>query len=279
MYKKATTTVRLFTSLVILAAVCMTYLGTPVISSVYAKTNARPKAAKALKISPQLRGGNHAAGEQVRVIVELSGTVSGRLNALLNRNGVHMRKQLQTLRSFSIDMPYGMVAELSSFPEVFHVSINSKITSLGHVTATTGTDAGRAAAAQSNHQGAIDGAGIGIAILDSGIDTGHVQFSGASGASRVLASVDFTGENRTHDPYAHATHLAAAPSGTANAGAAYLGIAPGASLLNVRVLNAQGQGTIEGVMAGVLWGGEEMESLKNVSLQTRFGITLAGFFQ
>ncbi len=226
-------------------------LSTQTIRSASAKSTA--KSTKPLKISSQLRAGGHAAAEQVRVIVELSAPASGRLNAFLNRNGVHMRKQLQTLRSFSVDLPYGALAELSSFPEVFHVSANTRIESLGHVTATTGTDAGRAAATESAHHGAIDGSGAGIAILDSGIDTGHVQFSGANGASRVLASIDFTGEGRTDDPYGHGAHVAAAAAGNASAGEAYLGIAPAASLLNVRVLNSQGQGTVEGVMAGLEW--------------------------
>src|SRR5438874_1061701 len=62
MFKKQSTTIRLFISLVVLAAVCTTYLGTPVVSSASTNTNASPKAAKALKTSPQLRAGNHAAG-------------------------------------------------------------------------------------------------------------------------------------------------------------------------------------------------------------------------
>jgi hypothetical protein len=164
MFKKSNTIARLFLTQIFLAGLCVSYLGTGIIISASAGANARSQAAgaKALKISPQLKEDNRTAGEQVRVVVELSGPASGQLNALLNRNGVHLRKQLQTLRSFSVDLPYGTVGELASFPEVFHVSINRKVEALGHVTATTGTDAGRAAASQSSHHGAIDGSGIGI---------------------------------------------------------------------------------------------------------------------
>jgi hypothetical protein len=92
MLKKSNRIIHLFIALVVAAAVCATYLGTPATSSASTKKKENPKAAKALKISPQLRGGKHATGEQVRAIVELSAPVSGQLNAFLNRNGVHLRK-------------------------------------------------------------------------------------------------------------------------------------------------------------------------------------------
>src|SRR5207237_1153231 len=160
------------------------------------------------------------------------------------------RRELNRSRILSITLPFNKVAELSSFSEVFHVSTNDAISPVGHVTATTGTDAARAAASGT---GTADGTGIGIAIVDSGIDTNHVQFSPAGGPSRVAASVDFTGENRTDDPYGHGTFVAAAAAGNDRAGASYLGIAPGARLLSVRVLNSYGQGSVESVLAGLDW--------------------------
>src|SRR6185436_12089237 len=71
--------------------------------------------------------------------------------------------------------------------------------------------------------------------------------------SRILASVDLTGENRTDDPYGHGTFVAAAAAGGAGAGTEYTGIAPGVSLLNVRVLDSEGQGSTETVLAGLDW--------------------------
>src|SRR6185503_13926961 len=146
-------------------------------------------------------------------------------------------------------LPFQMVTELASFPEISYVSANESLNASGHVTATTGAIAGQAAASASG-RGMIDGSGIGIAILDSGIDINHAQFASAGGSSRVVASVDFTGENRTDDPYGHGTFVAAAAAGGAGAGTAYTGIATGASLLNVRVLNSTGEGTVESVLAG-----------------------------
>src|SRR5215210_6766756 len=69
------------------------------------------------KMSPDLRG-KSASAELVRVILQLNGKPSGRLNALLNRSGVHVRAELDRLDTLALDLPLGVVEELSSFGEV-----------------------------------------------------------------------------------------------------------------------------------------------------------------
>ena len=99
----------------------------------------------------------------------------------------------------------------------------------------------------------LDGSGsVRIAILDSGIDITHKSFASQSG--KVIFSKDFTGENRTDDPYGHGTHVAAvaAGAGTATNGK-YEGIASAANLVNLRVINSQGIGTVSGVLKALDW--------------------------
>jgi serine protease AprX len=204
------------------------------------------------KISSLLKGNKHRPDETVTVIVTLNGPGSGRLNALIKQNDVRLRREMKNLRSFSLSLPFGMISELASFPEVSYVSSNEVVRSFGHVSQTTGAAAGQATASAAG-RGTIDGSGVAVAILDSGIDLNHAQFLPAGTTSRVLASIDFTGENRTDDPFGHGTFVAAAAAGGSAAGAEYTGIAPGASLLNVRVLNSTGEGTVESVMAGLDW--------------------------
>src|SRR5689334_18683557 len=221
------------------------------------------------KVSVLLKGNRHTAGETVDVIVTLKAARTGRLNAFLAQTGTRFRKDFAYLSSFSVSLPYSRVAELASFPEVESVSSNEAVFSTGHVSSTTGADAGQAAASAAGH-GTIDGSGVAIAILDSGIDANHAQFAGGS---RILASVDFTGENRTDDPFGHGTFVAAAAAGRAGAGAGYVGIAPGASLLNVRVLDSNGQGTVESLLAGLDWVASHARQynirIVNLSLGTR----------
>ena len=87
----------------------------------------------------------------------------------------------------------------------------------------------------------LDGTGIGIAILDSGVDISHKAFLGNDDRLRVVVNKDFTGEGRTDDPYGHGTHVASIAAGNGRiSNGKYLGIAPNASILNLRVLDRQG---------------------------------------
>jgi subtilisin family serine protease len=99
----------------------------------------------------------------------------------------------------------------------------------------------------------VDGQGIGVAVVDSGI-TPHSALG-----QRVVANVSFvTGDPQVTDAFGHGTHVAGIIAGNpapANgvtpryAG----GIAPGAKLVNVRVLGADGAGFTSDVMAGIDW--------------------------
>ncbi len=94
----------------------------------------------------------------------------------------------------------------------------------------------------------LTGEGVRIAIVDTGIDPQHPDFTG-----RIAASADFTGEGPV-DQHGHGTHCAgvAAGSGAASQGR-YRGVAPGATLYAAKVLRANGEGMMSDVMAGVEW--------------------------
>ncbi len=98
---------------------------------------------------------------------------------------------------------------------------------------------------------AISGNGIGVAVIDSGIAT-HSALSG-----KVVASVNYaTGETTTTDGFGHGTHIAGIIAGVSNYGPTPLfktGVAPGAHLVNVRVLNREGVGYTSDVIAGIQW--------------------------
>ncbi len=84
--------------------------------------------------------------------------------------------------------------------------------------------------------GRIAGAGIGVAIVDSGISA-HPDLG-----YRVVATVDFAEPNGDgRDLYGHGTHVAGLVAG----------VAPDAHLINVRVLNDEGWGHASEVIAGI----------------------------
>ena len=98
---------------------------------------------------------------------------------------------------------------------------------------------------------AVTGKGVTVAVVDSGIST-----QAAALANKVVASVSFvTGDPGTADAFGHGTHVAGIIAGI-NTGVTpkYTGgIAPGALLVNVRVLGADGSGHTSDVIAGIDW--------------------------
>jgi serine protease AprX len=103
---------------------------------------------------------------------------------------------------------------------------------------------------------AMDGSGIGIAVIDSGLTPG-VEFNDAGGKSRIVYREDFTGSGTANDLYGHGNHVAGiiAGNGTKSTGSNMLrtfkGPASGAKLIGLRVLDAAGQGTDSMVIAAI----------------------------
>jgi subtilisin family serine protease len=85
-----------------------------------------------------------------------------------------------------------------------------------------------------------------IWIVDTGILQSHQEFRTSTGASRVSSNQDYVGSGGT-DCNGHGTHCAGSAAGNNR------GLAPGADIGNVRVLNCQGSGTNANVIAGFNW--------------------------
>ena len=93
------------------------------------------------------------------------------------------------------------------------------------------------------------GAGVGVAVLDTGIDA-LPDFSG-----RLVDGVDFTGEgNPFQDDYGHGTFVAGLIAGNgASSGGAYVGEAPGANLISIKVAGASGVAHASTIIRGIDW--------------------------
>ena len=93
-----------------------------------------------------------------------------------------------------------------------------------------------------------DGAGVSIAIVDTGIDPQHPDLEG-----RIVDMLDFTSDGE-FDNNGHGTHCAGIAVGTGRASdGRYRGVAPGATVVSARVLDAYGNGMMSDVMAGIDW--------------------------
>src|SRR5438552_19213875 len=130
-----------------------------------------------------------------------------RIHRLTNRFSAYGTTAIKPPKNGRRGPPLNAVEALASRPEVRYISTDRQIASQGHLENTTGTAAARAQTTTSLlglvTTNVFDGRGVTIAIVDSGIDENHVSFRDAFGFSRVIARQDFTGENRTDDPYGH----------------------------------------------------------------------------
>ncbi len=192
---------------------------------------------------------NTASSENVSVILQLNGQKSPRLQSLLKRNGIRLKKDYSNFNSSSIELPANVVEELASHSEVDSINEDDEVIALGHLTSTTGADDVRTQTSSTGATTTLDGTGIGIAILDSGIYAGHKSL-----APRVVYNQDFTGENRVDDPYGHGTHVAASAAGNGSLYKGnYTGIAPNANLINLRVLDSKGRSKTSTVLSALNW--------------------------
>ena len=212
-----------------------------------------PPETQGSKISSDLQDAfDHAPERLVRVIVDTTPSPTSsaffKLRARISEMGGTVIRSLNGGQTTSVEIAASALQALASDNGVKYICPDRATQVAGHLETTTGAAAARSYGTTAT--GTIDGNGVGIAILDSGIYSAHHSFQ----TGRVVASVDFTGEGRTDDPFGHGTHVAAVAAGNSHVSAgAYTGVAPRAKLINVRVLDSLGRGSLSTTIAGIDW--------------------------
>jgi serine protease AprX len=228
------------------------FAGLLVSDHAHAESSPKPKPARKISTDVLRKVNNGQGNERIRVIVQPREAWNSDLDSSLQAADVTNIRQFQKFNFRVLTVSASAAAALAARDDVAFVSVNREVRTLGHVSLTTGADAVRET--NGTTTGGLDGTGIGIAVLDSGIDTNHKAFLDKSNNLRVVVDRDFTGESRTDDPYGHGTHVASMAAGNGRiSNAQYTGIAPNANIINLRVLNSQGAGTISGLLQALDW--------------------------
>jgi serine protease AprX len=89
-----------------------------------------------------------------------------------------------------------------------------------------------------------------IAVIDTGIDAAHKDLDGG----KVIGWKDFiNGRTSAYDDNGHGTHVAGITAGSGDANSNFRGVAYGAALVGIKVLDGNGSGSMSTVTAGVDW--------------------------
>ncbi|MBI3977089.1 MAG: S8 family peptidase [Chloroflexi bacterium] len=106
----------------------------------------------------------------------------------------------------------------------------------------------------------VTGKGVGVAVVDSGVNVSRGNFKDSAGQTRVVASLLFNSElQNSHDGMGHGTHVAGIVAGNSwnssrNQGRGkYIGIAPEANIINLRVSDELGMSYLSDVVNAINW--------------------------
>jgi len=108
------------------------------------------------------------------------------------------------------------------------------------------------------------GAGIVVAVLDTGIDRGHEDLNG-----KVVAEANFTSSPIAGDVYGHGTHIAGIIAAYSDNGVGIVGVAPQSQLMNVKVADDEGSCQASAVAKGIIWAVNNGAKVINVSIELR----------
>ena len=195
----------------------------------------------------------HLSGRS-RVIVEFNGDTDVRV---FGKRGAAGRKLGRNSQVAEVDN--AELANLASNPRVKRVMHDRPTFA---TLERTGLSTGAALVRQ---QMGYTGKGIGVAVIDSGISNAHDALYRTSAWSfstingRVAHFKDFTVDNPNvwspngaYDDYGHGTHVAGIIAGTGyDSSGKHKGIAPGARLVGLKVMDQLGRGYISDVIAAI----------------------------
>jgi len=175
----------------------------------------------------------------------------------IKKLGGRLGKRLKLVDGMAVELPNRVIKHISERSEVLAIHHDRPIN--GHMNRTTVSTGARAA----QQQWGYDGAGVGVAVIDSGITGWHddLGYQGSSNAvrevngQRVTAFVDFVnGLPNAYDDNGHGTHVAGIIAGDGyDSYGARAGIAPAAHLVSLKVLDQNGGGVISDVIAAFEW--------------------------
>jgi serine protease AprX len=210
----------------------------------------------------------HHPASVIQAIVQFNAPVS-QAKAQADAARAHGRVigKLPIIHGLALQMSAAQAQSLAASPDVHSVSLNATVTTQSlppnfRVPMMPGSQSVSSAQLQTTYDETlgvtplwkygVTGTGVGVAVIDTGVDGALPDFAGTNGQSRVIVSaVDNADAKTATDGYGHGTDVAGiiAGNGDNRPGSdplhgQYVGVAPNANLISLKVSDESGNTTV-----------------------------------
>ena len=210
------------------------------------------------RIAPELSGllakaqQGSAKGQTVKVIVQYKQVPTAAHYATMQGRGGLLHAKLHMIKGAAFTIPVSALAALEADPEIASVTIDHPMNVMDDLTNdATGVEIGL-------ELRTYNGAGVGVAVIDSGINDSHPDLRNADGSLARGLSPGLYG-NSDHQLQRSAVRPVRSRHPRRRnhrrqrllSGGQYEGVAPGVNLIDLRALDANGAGTDSTVIAAI----------------------------
>jgi len=207
------------------------------------------------------------------VIIQFNRELSNEDLAILERLNINLRSRFRVLNGGAANVVGTDLLALAKYDFIKHIEVNAPMVrdmemSLSVVNATLAWDS--EIYRNGRYLGNIDGSGVTVCVVDTGIDAGHPDLD--YGEKTLINLHDVGGGNfvemeNSDINYGHGTHVAGTVAGNGDASAGTRsGVAPGANLIGLSVSIPEQMTTpsVETYISGLEWVYENSRPENNV---------------
>lgn len=215
----------------------------------------------------QAAGAAQAEYAQGRILVmPRAGLPDAALARILNDNGKGKGSRVGKSNLHIVDLPPGLekqsIEKLARHPHIEFAELDMRVPeSLAANDPYVGSQWHLPKIGASQAWDVAQGSGVTIAILDSGIDTKHPDFSG-----RLVPGYNFVDKNTNiEDVRSHGTKVAGAAAATLNNALGVASVAGQAKIMPVRISDSTGYTYWSNMAAGLTWAADNGARIANMS--------------
>ena len=179
-----------------------------------------------------------------------TGTLAVRMGSLLSRN--NLKYSYTNIPVVAASLNLREIRQLLADPQVEHIELDGVLhKAMNTASSSFGVNSARS---QFHFTGDRDGKpdvyssnDVVIAIIDTGAQGAHPDLRG-----KILLFSDYVnGRTKAYDDEGHGTHVAGVAAGSGKLNKTFQGVAPGAALVVLKVLDASGSGSISDGIAAI----------------------------